>query len=141
MAANTSPIYSSAGDIQWSATALNAPNTAYDGTGTVATAFSASISGSYVQRLRFKASGSTSATVARVFINNGLTNATAGNNLLFDEITLAAITAVANASTTVYEIPMNIALPAGYRINVTLGATAGAGGWYVGAIGGSYLPI
>lgn len=141
MAANTSPIYSSAGDIQWSATALNAPNTAYDGTGTVATAFSASISGSYIQRLRFKASGSTSATVARVFINNGQSNLTGSNNFLFDEVTLAAITAVANSATTVYEIPMNIALPAGYRINVTLGSTGGAGGWYVGAIGGSYLPI
>ena len=36
MPANTSPIYSSAGDIQWSSTALITQNQAFDGTGTVA---------------------------------------------------------------------------------------------------------
>jgi hypothetical protein len=38
---------------------------------------------------------------------------------------------------------MNIALPAGYRILATAAtAPSGAGGgWFVGAIGGSYLPI
>jgi len=142
MAANTSPIYSSAGDIQWAPAPLVVQNQAYDGTGTVATVFSSSISGSYVQRIRFKASGSTTATAARIFINNGSDNTTASNNFLFDEITLAAVTGVQTAATTVFEIPMNIALPAGYRINVTIGTTQIAGGgWYAGAVGGSYLPI
>ena len=62
MPANTSPIYSSAGDIQWGSTPLTTANTAYDGSGTAVTVFSASVSGSFVQRLRFKASGSTTAT-------------------------------------------------------------------------------
>lgn len=143
MASNTSPIYSSAGDIQWSATALTAGNTAYDGTGTVATVFSASASGSFIQRIRFKASGSTTATVARIFINNGINNTSPSSSFLFDEITLVATTATATSATTTYELPMNIALPAGYRILATAAtAPSGAGGgWFVGAIGGSYLPI
>jgi hypothetical protein len=142
MPSNTSPIYSSAGDIQWAPAALSAANTAYDGTGTSATVFSASISGSFVQRLRFKASGSTTATVARIFINNGATSSVASNNFLFDEITLAASGTPTSASaTTVYELPMNIALPPAYRIIATVGIAQTGAGWYVGAIGGSYLPI
>ena len=142
MASNTSPIYSSAGDIQWSTTPLITQNQVYEGTGTVATVFTAGASGSYIQRVRFKASGSTTATVARLYINNGSSNTTASNNLLFDEITLAAVTGVQTAATTTYELPMNIALPAGYKILATIGTTQIAGGgWYVGAVGGSYLPI
>ena len=33
MAANTAPIFSGVGDIEWSPVALNAANTNYDGTG------------------------------------------------------------------------------------------------------------
>lgn len=143
MASNTSPIYSSAGDIQWASAPLITGNAAYDGTGTVSTAFTAGASGSFVQRLRFKASGSTTATVARVFINNGINNSAPSSSILFDEITLAAVTGVTAAATSVYELPMNIALPAGYKINVTAhtAPNGAGGGWYVGAVGGSYLPI
>ena len=142
MAANTQPIYSSLGDIEWSTTPLIIQNQLYDGTGTVATVFSASASGSFLQRVRFKASGSTTATVARIFINNGGDTTTAANNFLYDEITLSAVTATQTAATTVFELPMNIALPPAYRIIATIGTTQIAGGgWYVGAIGGSYLPI
>jgi hypothetical protein len=142
MAANTQPIYSSVGDIEWSSTPLITQNQLFDGTGTVATVFSASASGSFVQRVRFKASGSTTATVARLFINNGGDNTTAANNFLFDEITLTGFSGSQTAASTVFEIPMNIALPPAYRIIATIGTTQIAGGgWYVGAIGGSYLPI
>jgi hypothetical protein len=142
MAANTAPIFSSTGDVQWTQV-QTAANLGYDGTiGTPAIAFSASISGGFVQRIRFKASGSATATVARVFINNGQSTGSIGNNVLFDEITLAATTATQTAATAVYELPLNIALPAGYRILTTLGTlqTAG-GGWYTSAIGGSYVSI
>ena len=142
MAANTQPIYSSVGDIEWSSTPLIIQNQLYDGSGSVATVFSASASGSFVQRVRFKASGSTTATVARLFINNGGDNTTAANNFLFDEITLTGFSGSQTAASTVFEIPMNIALPPAYRIIATIGTTQIAnGGWYVGAIGGSYLPI
>lgn len=139
MALNTNPIYSGAGDIQWS-TVQTAVNLSYDATAAnAATVFSASISGSFVQRVRFKASGSTTATVARVFINNGATSASAANNVLFDEITLPVTSASTTAATAVYELPMNIALPAGYRILTTLGTVQSTGGgWYAAAVGGSY---
>jgi hypothetical protein len=93
MAANTSPIFSGTGDIQWASTPLVAANTNFDGTGAnsviVATA---GASGSFIQRIRFRASGSATATVARIFLNNGQSTGSAVNNILFDEITLAATT-------------------------------------------------
>ena len=142
MAINTSPIFSATGDIQWT-TVQTAANTTYDGTvGTPAIVFSASIDGGFVQRIRFRASGSATATVARVFINNGQSTGSLGNNVLFDEITLASTSVSQTAATATYELPLNIALPAGYRILTTLGTVQSAGGgWYAAAIGGSYTAI
>ena len=142
MAINTSPIFSATGDIQWT-TVQTAANTTYDGTvGTPAIVFSASIDGGFVQRIRFRASGSATATVARIFINNGQSTGSLGNNVLFDEITLASTSVSQTAATATYELPLNIALPAGYRILTTLGTVQSAGGgWYAAAIGGSYTAM
>jgi hypothetical protein len=137
MAANTQPIFSIAGDIEWGTTAITTANTAKDGTGTVLTVFTANVDGAFVQRIRFRSAGTNIATVARVFINNGSTNATAANNILYDEITLAATTLSETAAQPVYELPLNFALPAGYVLNVTLGTTVAAG-YYVSVIGGKY---
>lgn len=137
MAANTAPIFSIAGDIEWGTTAITTANTAKDGTGTVLTVFTADVDGAFVQRMRFRSAGTNIATVARVFINNGSTNATAANNILFDEITLAATTISEVAAQPVYELPLNFALPAGYKLNVTLGTTIAAG-YFVSVIGGKY---
>lgn len=136
MPANTSPIYSVAGDIQWSTIA--AANTAKDGTGTVVTVFTAdATNGGRVEKIRFRALGSNIATVARVFINNGSTNATATNNTLWAEITLAATTLSEVAALANQEIPnantipdgtgFPLVLPAGYKLNVTLGTAVSAG--------------
>jgi hypothetical protein len=142
MAVNTAPIFSATGDIQWGLNPLVAANTAYDGTGAnsviVATA---GASGSFIQRIRFKASGSATATVARIFINNGSDTGSAANNVLFDEITLAATSATNTAATATYELPLNFALPAGYKILATVGTAQTAGGWEVCSIGGSYASI
>jgi hypothetical protein len=137
MAANTQPIFSIAGDLEWGATAITTANTAKDGTGTVLTVFTADVDGSFVQRIRFRSAGTNIATVARVFINNGSTNATPANNILYDEITLAATTLSEVAALPVYELPLNFALPPGYVLNVTLGTTVAAG-YYVSVIGGKY---
>ena len=138
MAANTAPIFSLLGDVQWGTTAITTANTAKDGTGTVLTVFTAdATNGGFVQRIRFRAAGTNIATVARVFINNGSTNATAGNNILFDEITLAATTLSEVAALATYELPLNFALPPGYALNVTLGTTIAAG-YFVSVIGGKY---
>jgi hypothetical protein len=142
MAINTSPIFSSVGDIEWT-TVQTAANTTFDGTlGTPAIVFSASADGGFVQRIRFRASGSATATVARIFINNGQSTGSLANNVLFDEITLAGTTVSQTAAQAVYELPLNIALPAGYRILTTLGTVQSAGGgWYAVAVGGSYTAI
>jgi hypothetical protein len=95
--------------------------------------------GSFVTKLRLHATpaGNTTATVLRLFINNGGSTGTATNNSLFDEITLPATTASAVAATPNYEIPLNFALPPGYALYATIG-TASANGWYGTVIGGKY---
>jgi hypothetical protein len=137
MPANTAPIFSLTPVTQWGSTAITTANTAKDGTGTVLLVYTAGANGSYVQRVRFRPSGTSVQTVARLFINNGSTNATAANNILFDEITLSAITISETAAQPSFEIPLNFALPAGYKLNITIGTTVAAG-WYVSAIGGDY---
>ena len=137
MPANFQPIFTLTPDVAWGPTALTTANTAKDGTGTVLTVFTAGAEGSYVQRIRFRPSGTAVQTVARVFINNGSTNATAANNVLWDEITIAATTLSETTAQSTFEIPLNYALPAGYKLNVTIGTTIAAG-LYVSTIGGDY---
>ena len=138
MPANTNPIFTFAPDIQWAATALAAANTAKDGTGTVATVFTAdATNGGYVTKLTARPAGTNVATVLRVFINNGATNATPANNILLAEMTLPAITLSEVAAQPAYELPLNFALPAGYKINCVIG-TAVAAGYYLSVIGGKY---
>ena len=134
---NTQPIFTASGDTQWSVSAVTANTTKDLTTGTSYLAFTASASGGYVQRLRFRALGTNVATVARIFINNGSTTATQANNALWDEISLPATTLSETSALSTYEIPLNFALPAGYRIYVTLG-TAVAAGYTITCIGGKY---
>jgi hypothetical protein len=138
MPANTSPIFSIAGDAQWSSGAITAANTTTDLTsGTIYAIFTGGTNGSYIQRIRFRHLGTNIATVARVWINNGSTTGTAANNTLWDEITLAANTLSQTAASINYELPFGFALPAGYVIYVTLG-TAVAAGFKATIIGGDY---
>lgn len=138
MPANNNPIYTLAPDIQWGTTAITAANTAKDGTGTVLTVFTANaVNGGFVQKIRFRAAGTNVATVARVFINNGAANSTPANNILFDEIGLSATTITESGAQVPFELPLNFALPPGYKLLITLG-TAVAAGYYVSVIGGKY---
>ena len=138
MPANIDPIYSKAPDIQW-ATTITAANTATDGTGTVTTVFTSdATSGGYVDRIRLKPSGTNVTTVARLFLNNGSTNATASNNTFWDELTLPATTASNSAVIgPAMEFSIGFAIPAGYKWNVVLG-TAVSAGWQPTAVGGKY---
>lgn len=141
MAANNQPIFTRTPDVQWTISAMTAANTTTDLTaGTIYLAFSAdSTNGGYVQRIRFRTLGSnTNATVARVWINNGGTTATAANNSLFDEITLPVTSVSQVAAQANYELPLNFALPPGDRIYVTLGTAPTSAGWQATVIGGKY---
>lgn len=145
MPANTSPIFTVTPDVQ--SVAQNnsglvvgpTANTALDGSGTLYLGFIAGANGSYVQKIRFRPVGSPAATVARVFISSSSTTS-ATNTWLFDEITLPATTLSQTAASSVFELPLNIALNANYRIYVTFGTSTGSTGtgYSVVTIAGDY---
>lgn len=148
MSNNTSQIFSLRP--KWNWCALTAANTAMDGTGTVGTLFTAtSTSGvdSRIERIRCMAQGTNVASVARVFVNNGSSNATASNNSLITEIALPATSASNSApvNPTLIELPsaadLNAlfpnGLPNGYKINICLG-TAVSAGWQFTGLGADY---
>lgn len=135
MSANLDPIFPKTPNVSWGT--VTTANTAKDGTGTMVTVFTAGANGSKIDQIKIRALGTNVATVLRFFINNGQTNATAANNSLVHEVTIAAttlsevaaladndITITKNTTETVVPIPY---LPAGYKINVAIGTTVAAG--------------
>lgn len=148
MAANNLPMYTknilnsaggSAAPTAFSATITLAAND-FTGAGAnnvlVATA---GTNGSFLQKLIFKATGSNTAiTVARVFLNNGLTNATAANNTMIAEYMLPVTTASTSALTSpAQDLILNVPIQAGSRIYVGL-TVAAAGGWQCTPVYGEY---
>ena len=59
------------------------------------------------------------------------------NNMFYGEVSLPQTVLSTTAATVDVDYPMNLALPPGYRIMVSLGNPV-AGGWYCTAIGGKY---
>lgn len=138
MAGNTSPIFSRVGDVQWSNAVLAANTTTDLTSGTSYLVFTAdATNGGRLEKLIARALGTNVATVLRIWINNGSTTATAANNSLLHEATLAATTLSQVAALAAIDIAMNLVLPPGYRIYVTLG-TAVAAGYDVIGVGGKY---
>jgi hypothetical protein len=145
MPANTSPIFSVVGATDSVATNNSGlvvgptANTAQDGTGTLYKAFTAGSNGSYVQKIRFRPVGSPAATVARVFISTSTTTS-ATNTWLYDEITLPAVTVSQTAASSVFELPLNIAVDPNYLLYVTFGTSTGSAGtgYSVVTIAGDY---
>ena len=130
---------------------------AFDGTETAGTAmvlsFTAGANGSRVDQMTCRlastngatASGTSSATVVRFWMNNGSANTTAGNNIFLGEVAVPAttVTALGTSALTVYYLTLpagGLNLPAGYRLYA--GTTVAAGGTNIGiavsAIGGDY---
>lgn len=137
MAQNTTPIFLGVPRCSWVTTGTSA-NTNLDGTGTVATVFTADATdGSRINKVRLTHMGSNVATVVRLFVNNGSTNATATNNALLKEVAMAANTLDQAAASTAVEVELDLVLPAGYKLNCSIG-TAVAAGIMVVAEGGDY---
>lgn len=130
---------------------------AFDGTQATGTAmalvFTAGANGSRIDQItcRFAstngaaASGTSSATLVRFWINNGSANTTATNNIFLGEVAMAAttVTALGTTALAVGSLPVptgGLNLPAGYRIYA--GTTVAAGGTNiaiaVNAVGGDY---
>ena len=139
MANNTIPIHVLRHRLSWAAAAVNTGNTTTDLTsGTSYDIFTANaVNDSFVREITFRPLGSNAVTVARIWINNGLTSATAANNTLLTEITLPATTVSQVAALLDTTVCLNMGLPAGYRIYVTLGTTV-ASGFDVTVKGGDY---
>ena len=143
MAANTTPIYSRAGQISFSAL-LQTANIAKDGTGATQLIFAAGADGARVERIRIKPVGTNVATVVRIFINNGSDPASAANNVLYAEKTIAANTLSEAAESVLNELPtitdttaFPLVLPPSYRLYATIGTTVAAG-IRITAIGSTY---
>ena len=144
MPANTDPIYSRLGsNSNNNGTGMNQAilTAAADYTGANANnslVFTAdTTNGSFIQRLRFKPIGTNTASVARIYINNGSANTTATNNMFYGELSLPATTISAVAALIDVDYPLNFALDPGFRIYVGLGTTVAAG-WVVTPIAGKY---
>lgn len=136
MAANTSPIYGRISDLQLGGAVIGtSANTATDGTGanTYLLFTADSTEGSFVQSVRLKPISTIAATVVRIWycsatgaFSAGSTN-TAANTTMIGEMSVAAWTASNTLASPVYELPINIALPASTKILATFGTSTGAG--------------
>lgn len=127
MSANTTPIFGKNVRQSYISTGTSA-NTLFDGTGTVALVFTAdATNGSKLETVTLQNLGTNVATVVRFFLNNGSTNATATNNALVQEVTWATNTASQVAASTPVIWQANLYMPAGYKLNCTIGTAVASG--------------
>lgn len=115
---------------------VSVANTNRDGTGTIATVFSAGASGSRIDAIDLKAVGTTTAGMIRLFIHDG------ANARLLTEVPVTAITpsgtlpsweAQLNTNTMTQVLPL--VLPTGYSLRA---ATNNAETFNVIALGGDF---
>ena len=156
MVANTTPIFTltpNTGEMNCLVSTAMAAADAMDGTSSVGTAFAlaftAGADGSRIDEITVRyaatngstASGTFAASVIRLWLNNGSDNTTATNNQLLGEIAVPAqtVTALSTQITQPQVLPIELNIPAGYRIYA--GSTVAAGGslaWQVSIAGGDY---
>lgn len=127
-APNTEPVYSKAADTQWVESIATANNTIDLTSGTsylVATADATN--GGWCREIRIKTNPANNgaATVVRIWLNNGNTTGTSANSALIAEVALPATTASATGALPDFSVGMNMALPAGYKIYLTVGTAPG----------------
>lgn len=137
MVANTAPIFPDVPNVGWASVVTTANTTKDLTSGTISLIFTAGADGAYINSIVGQPHGTNVASLARVFINNGATTATASNNTYIGQIGLPAITNSESAEVASVSLPLNIGIQGGYRIYVTL-ATAVAAGWQFTAVGGDY---
>lgn len=147
MAANTDPIYSRASDIQALACIAIAANADSTGGGTLQPFYQAdTTNGGFVQKVRIQpiatTATATTATSIRIFLSNitgTWTGNSSSNTWSIGELTLPATTLSATLGQATYEIPLNMAIPAGWRLVCSFGTTLAANtGYVVAAIAGKY---
>lgn len=141
-APNTSAVFSRVADIQWVESIVTAHNVIDLTSGTSYLAFTAdATNGGFVRNARVKVNPANNgaATVVRFWINNGSTTGTAANSAIIGELGIPATTTTATAALPDFDYPLNFALPAGYKIYVTVGtAPGGSCEMTVTVFGGKY---
>lgn len=100
-------------------------------------AHTAGADGSYIKKIKFKATGTNTASVARIYLNNGSVNTTASNNQFIGEVSLPGTTAINTAATAEPEYPLEMMIPATFRIYIGLGTTVAAS-WIPTCVAGDY---
>lgn len=96
------------------------------------------INGSRISKVVFQPIGACTASAGRIFLNNGQTAATAGNNTYLKDVslpTLAAVSEIISMPST--DVTLDIVVPPFHKLNVTLGTTV-ATAYAVYAVAGSY---
>lgn len=138
MAANTTLICSRLPDVQWIGAVVAANTTKDLATGTIYLVWTADITeGGRLEKLLVSPLGTNVATVLRVWLNNGSTTATAANNTLITNVTLAATTVSEVAAIAEVTVNLQLAINANYRVYVTIGTAVAAGFGIIG-VGGKY---
>lgn len=143
MPGNIDPIYSRIGDVSTNnSTTMPTAVTTATGDYTGASAnhvllHTAGSNGSFVRGIRCTALGTNTASVLRIYVNNGSAQTTAANNALIGQLSLPATTATNTAATAEPYYPLNLAIGAGHRIYVGVGTTVAAG-WECVAEAGQY---
>lgn len=95
------------------------------------------VDGSRLDFIKVRPLGTNVGTVVRVWLNNGSATGTAANNALYLERTLSTTTLSESTELPDIILPLNISVPAGYRVYATFG-TAVAAGFHLTAVGGDY---
>ena len=143
MPANTAPIYPltpNPGVMNALLTTAMTNTKAFDGTEAAGTAMvlamTAGANGARLDTIEVRvvstngatASGTTAATLVRIWMNNASANTTATNNQLLGELEVPAVTnvALATAKNPVFTLPVGKSIPAGYRVYA--GTTVAVGG-------------
>lgn len=135
MSMTSTPVFVQTPKVSWGV--VKTENTAMDGTGTTVTIFTAGANGAKVDNIRIKHEGTCILTVLRIFLNNGSDSQTATNNILWKEQTILAATADPDGALAEYVIAADLAIPNGYKLNITVGTTI-ANYLHVTAEGGDY---
>lgn len=135
MATNINPVFPKTGVLGISV--LAAANTNYDGTGTLATTFTAGADGARIDSITFRGQGTNPQTVIRMFIQDS------GGTRLFHEVTFAATTATQTAALAGQVLYFNgidlpqLVIPSLASVRFSIGTAAPAGITVI-LLGGNY---
>lgn len=148
MPANTTPIFTITPKMSWTATnplgllaVTGTASGAFDGTNSnVTLIYTAGSNGAFAQKVILESGGTNStASVARLWINNGTANTAASANSLIMQYALPATTVSTTTATAHIEIPLMYQIPAGYRIYMAISSSSNLGaGWYCTIVAGDY---